>query len=205
MKNIITLLFAFIFVSGAWAQTEETPINYGNRITNGTVLLGGGFNFYNTSTSSNEDKGSFVSISFIGALSERFGIGVGIGYSSTNTKFGIDTGYEQEDKINIFTIAPAFTTFGKVHFGWLQPMVTIAAPIDFAKNSKDERITRFGGTLSAGLNIYISKKLALNGSLGFLSYSSAKVKDSDTSYDEFNFGFSASQLNLGLIFVLGGE
>lgn len=206
MKNNLTLLCAVLFAAGAWAQTpDSTRINYGNRIIEGTVLLGGGFNFSNSSNDNYEEKISIVSLSFTYALGQRFGLGVGIGYSSTNYTFGIDSPNESEQNNNLFYIAPAFTTFGRVHWGWLQPSATISVPFSFGENYRDQHTTSIGGALSAGLNIYLSKKLALNGSLGILSYSDTKVKDEDGSQIDFQFGFAPANLNIGLIFVFGGE
>ncbi|NEN23254.1 porin family protein [Cryomorpha ignava] len=211
MKNIFTLLIACMLAVTVSAQTEGSEkINYGNRITKGTVLLTGDVNFANASNDFSESNEFSLNFGADFALSKRFAIGLGVGYEKSKFTFNKDTPSEGESEMDAFTIAPAFTLFGDVNFGWLQPTATLAIPISFGERNNnsgesDLRYTAFGGLVSGGFNIYLSRKLALTASLGLVSYSQTSYEDSDDTDNRFSIGFGTNNLNFGLLFLLGSE
>ena len=202
---------ACILVTAVSAQTESSEkINYGNRITKGTVLLTGDINFSNSSNDSNESNEFNLNFGADFALSNRFALGLGVGYRKNKFIYNKDTPSEYESESDAFTIAPAFTVFGDVNFGWLQPTATLAIPISFGESSNNSgatytQYTVYGGVISGGLNIYLSRKLALTASLGLISYNQTSYEDSDDTDNRFSIGFSPDRLNFGLLFLLGSE
>lgn len=206
MKKLLLSTILLVFTSSLIAQ-DETPknINYGNRIDKGTVLLSGAVS-YDKTFAGVEKFTSTVGGQF--ALSERFALGIGFGLQTQNKHFD-PVQFKFKGKEKTFSIAPGFTLFGKVGFGWLQPYLDVAIPIGFSTREKgvaDEiRTTSFSGVLSPGLNIYLSRKLALTASLGLISYSAKKEKDKNGIDDAVHIGLSPADLSLGLVFILNRD
>ena len=211
MKKIFSFLMACILVTAVSAQTETSEkINYGNRITKGTVLLTGDINFSSTSNNFSGNSEFGINLRADLALSKRYALGLGVGYFTNRYIISKNTTSETEAQNDALSIVPAFTIFGNVLFGWLQPTAKLSIPISFGGGQEipgqsDKQFTSYGGILSGGLNIYLTRKLALKASLGLISYSQTSYEDLDDTDNRFSIGLSPNRLNFGLLYLLKSE
>lgn len=208
MKKLFLILAAVTLTAYVYGQDEKPDqINYGDRIGQGTVLLSGSFS-YDKSFSDNETINLVVGGEF--ALSKRFALGLGFGYLSENYNYPQQSSH---DKVKQFFVVPGFTLYGNISFGWLQPTISVAVPI----GSGTQTLTNYMGeviesksnsvsaALSPGLNIYLSRKLALTASLGLINYTSIKYENVEEKDSSFGIGFTPSDLSFGLLFILGAK
>ncbi len=183
---------------------SETPekINYGNRIDKGVVLLTGGISF-----NKDVDKSTSFDIQ-VGpqfAVSKHFSLNLGFEYQTEKTLNYIVLSGKDEYTTTTFSIIPGCTVFGNVSFGWLQPYVEIGIPIGFLSDSQDNHATGVGAGLNPGLNIYLSRKIAFSASIGLLQYSQVKYKDTEEKDNTVRLGLTPNDIQLGLIWILGGN
>lgn len=219
MKRIILLVFSICAgalcaqdSSGEMPASADTipaqlPINYGNRIQKGTVLLSGGLAY-----SSMEEFIRIVDDFSINAgvqlaFSDRFAMGINAGFGTTKSTFNNELfGSGTEYQFNYYSLGAQFRYFGKMYWGWLQPYGELFVGYQSGKNLETEAnsFESFGVGLSPGLMIFLSRQIALDFSVGFLSYSnlSFPVGDDITS---FGFGFEPRDLSFGLVFLFNAQ
>lgn len=205
MKKLILVFAFFAFTTTVFGQDENPErINYGNRIGPGTVLLSGGVSY---EKSFSDDKNFNATFGGQFALSKRFAFDLGFGYQTK--KAGHSTTMNEK----VFFVIPGFTIFGNIKYGWLQPHVDVTVPVGFATYDlnttygefREVRATSVSGVISPGLNIYLSKKIALSTSLGLIRYTSTKEENAEEADTSFGISFSPLDLSLGLVFVLGAK
>lgn len=207
MKKILIVLAVFALTANVFGQDENPDkINYGNRIGPGTILLSGGVSY---EKALNDLKTFEATFGVQLALSKRFALGLGFGYQTQK----IDYGASMNEKAKEFFVIPGFSIFGNIKYGWLQPYVDFAVPIGFASYDaytnygeiQNIKATSVSGVISPGLNIYLSKKLALTTSLGLIRYTSVKEENADKGKSSFGISFSPANLSVGLVFVIGAK
>lgn len=195
-----------MFTTVLFAQQETVEkINYGNRISKGVVLLNTGFSFKNTNEPLSNSKSLLFQLGTQFAVSKHFTIDMSVAYQNQSyERKSIPTTSKKSDKI--FGIIPGVSVFGNLSFGWLQPYLTLGVPIGFGTDVFDDHYKTFGVLLSPGLNVYLSKRLALTASMGLVSYQKATYKDStEPSQKMTEFSFTPNDLRFGLTFLFGTE
>jgi len=207
MEKLFLICAAFMFTGHVFGQNENPErINYGDRIGPGTVLLSGSFS-YEKDFSDAETTSFIIGGEF--AMSKRVAFALGFGYVSEQHKYSS----VYYDNVKQFLVVPGFTLYGNISYGWLQPTFSFAVPIGFGTHEGtnmmgeifEKKSTSVSGMLSPGLNIYLSRSLALTASLGLINYTSIKYEDVDEKDTSFGIGLSPADLSLGLLFVFGAK
>lgn len=219
MKRIILLVFS-ICAGALCAQDSggempasadtipaQLPINYGNRIQKGTVLLTGGLAYSNSEDFLRKVDDFSINGSALFAVSNRFALGPLFGFGTTKSIFNNEFfGEGTEYHFNYYSLGAQFRYFGNTYWGWLQPYGELFVGYQSGKNLETDAnsFESFGVGLRPGLMIFLSRQIALDFSIGFLSYSnlSFPVGDDITS---FGFGFEPRDLSFGLVFLFNAQ
>lgn len=198
-----------MLVHSAFGQEESAErINYGNRIGLGTVFISGTVQFEKDLTD-NESLTLALGAEF--ALNKRMAVALGFGYVNEDY---FNTFFNVHDVRREFTVIPGFTLYGNIRYGWLQPTLGFRLPIGFGSQvgttslgstERETSSTSISGVISPGLNIYLSKKIALTASFGVIRYTALKQDRLDDKKTSFGIGLSPSDLSFGLLFVLGSD
>jgi hypothetical protein len=201
MKNLIVILFisCTTLLNAQDAQVE--PINYGNRIQKGTILLTGSMGYNRISQGDESNSSFFVDIAGIYALSERVGVGIFTGYSSGGLGAFMFESFSVDDA---FQVGPMLRVFGNTHWGWLQPFGELRVPLGFASTNLYD-YTSIGANIRPGVTVFLSRTIALEASLGVLGYNSISRDGEDDNYDSFDFGFDMNNLRFGMVFLMGAR
>jgi len=214
MKNTFLIILIFCAAlssaqnisSGSIAQQDSSlGENSGNRIRKGTLLTNGNFQYRRLNSDLTKFSSAHIGVSALVALSPRFGIGFTAGYRSEDTKFESGSLTVNSTLDNV-SIGPALRIFGNTYWGWLQPFGQMDIPIGFGKSGSGQGKTKFssfGVGIRPGLTAFISKRLALETSLGMIEYvstmSSSGPLESQTS--NFNMGLGFNNVQFGLVFL----
>ncbi len=192
--------------SGSIAQQDgNLGENSGNRIRKGTLLTSGNFQYHLLNSDLTKYSSFNIGASALVAVSPRFGIGFTAGYKSENTKFESGS-LTVNSTFNNFSIGPAFRAFGRTYWGWLQPFGQMDIPVSFGKSGSGQgktKLSSFGVGVRPGLTAYLSRRLALETSLGMVEYvsnrSASGPAKSQTS--NFNIGLGFNNVQFGLVFL----
>lgn len=206
MKKIFLIITSLVLTTSLFAQEETAgKINYGNRISKGVVLLNTGVSFQNNDSPLSQSKTFLFQIGSQFGISKHFTIDFSALYQNESYELNnIIASSKKNDKI--FGIIPGATVFGNVGFGWLQPYLSIGIPIGFGTDVANDHYKTFGGLLSPGLNVYLSKRLALTANMGMISYQEVIYKDSEEpAQKSTEFSFTPNDLRFGLTFIFGAE
>lgn len=205
MKKIllsITTLFTFALAS---AQDEPTTTGFtrGDAFISGTLSFGSektGDYFKNTVFTVAPSAGYFVT--------NNIAIGVGLGYSSSNSDIndGFSAPYEETASAfaagvfgrYYFTPANRFTIFTDLSVAYTTIKYETDVDGGFDSESKENG---FGVAFAPGINYWISNHLALETSFGILSYGTSKPDASGAeSTNSFNIGLDLANINFGLVY-----
>jgi hypothetical protein len=222
MKRIILLVFS-ICAGALYAQdssgeisasadtiTAQLPINYGNRIQKGTVLIKGSIGF--STIESRYDRNDLFTISVGGmlAVSDRFAVGLSGGVNSSKNIYESSyNGDRTEVKFNSYFVAAQFRYFGKTYWGWLQPFGVLSGSfsegkvVDIDQQEATTESIRVG--IRPGLMVFLSRRFALETSIGFLTYERLSPLRSEGVRTSFYAQFYPSDLHFGLIYLINAR
>lgn len=201
MKNLIVLILTFATTLLHAQDAQIEPINYGNRIQKGTILLTGSIGYNQLSQGDNTNSAFFVDASVIFAVSEHVGFGLLTGYQTGDLIDIEGFGFSVDDA---FQIGPVARVFGNTHWGWVQPFGEVSVPFGFGTFGNGD-FTTFGVNLRPGISVFLSRSIALEASLGLLGFNSLTINDEEDSYDSIDFGFDLSDLRFGMVFLMGAR
>ena len=217
MKKMLLFLSLIGMVSYTNAQTGS-----------GTIMIGGGLHF-NNSTEKNTVAGSTTdgpkTTSFginprVGYfIGENFALGVELGYSSDVTKEndpspGVD---ETKNTSSTFSIAP-FVRYYSPIAEKAGAFLNASVGYSTGKNkfestdaggtttSTDADISGFDAGITPGLYWFITQKVGLEASFGFIGFSSSKTSDDDdneTKTSNLDFELDTRTIGLGFHYYIG--
>jgi hypothetical protein len=210
MKKLILL---FALVGG---------ISYANaQIGSGSLMIGGGLNF-NTSSSETTNGGTTVdgptTTSF--GISPRVGyfftdnlaVGLELGYNSTSTKITPATPPPDEIKstTSTFEVSPFIRYYSPIADkggAFLQATVSFATGTDKDETTTggttvttESDISSFGVGINPGIYWFITEKIGLEGTFGFLGYTSETIKTGDEEEKSSDFGLVLDTRTIGVGF-----
>lgn len=193
MKKVLFLIFVTTFSSAIYSQSTVEGFS------KGSLFAGGQVSFSSEKFDENEARGFSFNPRIGYFLSNNLAVGVNVGFATSkeeqgvviksdfsSTSFGVFGRY-------YFTPANKFSVFGNLGANYSTTTNKTLNP--------DLKINGFGVSLSPGINYFISKKIAIETSIGLLSYSTSKPDiDGAESTNSFDFNLGLDNLSFGLIF-----
>jgi outer membrane protein len=183
MKKVIlsaAALFAFAFANAQ--ETTEAPA-FG--FTQGNILLEGNLQFSSTKEEDGGDETKLNVFTFTPKagyfLTDKFAVGVEIGFGSSKEETTPEGGETVEEKTNVF----AAGVFGRYYFLDLGQRFKTYAEVGVGfGSSKDEldgeevsKDTFFAAGLDLGINYFVTKNFAINfGLANVLSFNNTKTE-----------------------------
>lgn len=206
------LLFAIMAIASSIVVGQEKEQKF--LIPKNTWNISGGLSLNNSNTKSEESKSDSFGFNFKPKIGYFFhnnlsaGIGLGYGYNNHST----NNDFQNETTTNLFSIFP----YVKKHFS-IGKKVGLFLQGEFrysyAKNGNSYELTYkrinhsyfFG--VRPGLTFLITKKLAIETSIGALGYSKnnsryQRDEAKESSHNSFSFDLNSSNLTLGLSLFL---
>lgn len=199
-KPLLFIAIAIFSISSINAQEKEET-NYG--FEDKDVFISGSLRYSNEKNGDSENNFfSFrPSVNFF--VSENVSINGGLIFNTSNFSNTINTLNSDNSSFGGSLGATYFFT-PKSKFSFMLNLNTSYEKINFEDSSGlDTDLNQFGIAFSPGINYFVSKRLALQLSLGAVSYFSRTNNDSVFGdYNRFGFDLNLSSLGLGAIFRL---
>ena len=166
---------------------------------NAQVYLGGGIGVGTSSYDGNSET-YFTIIPEIGYnLSEKWAVGMTIGYGETKTKIkDYETGAKVTDKVKNFTVAP-YARYTFVKFDHVNLFVDGTVGYGY-EDFAGVKTNTFNVGLKPGVAVNLNDKLSFVAHVGLLGYEYEKVKGDDKSTNSFGLDLSGSNLSFGVYY-----
>ncbi|MFO7447747.1 MAG: outer membrane beta-barrel protein [Ignavibacteriaceae bacterium] len=218
MKTILLSVLAVLFITSViYPQVEK-----------GKFALGGSIS-YNRATEDNENtlgQPEITSERFI--ISPYFGyftsnnlmLGIGLGYNSYNYEYDLPFLQNATQSEKLFSIEPfakyywhlskSFSLFSKITatFGFGKTEQVYSSnndPFPRTENKTEQDVSVIGAALTPGISYSLNDWIALEASLGILSYTKYKYEldtagsvNDELNEERLNFNFTLSSISLGL-------
>ncbi len=210
MKKISVVAIILIFVGfNTFAQLSQGMISVGGSLN---LTLSNHKNTQNSTTVNGPSKSQFlISPSIEYFLSDRFSLGGGLSYYTSNEK-DYPTDNHLSEKASIFSITPfarmyfsmgeKVSLFGQGSIGFGFGKYTSAYKYGNTITSTESKMTNFELGVRPGFQYLVSGKLALEATFGFVGFTSNKSNNKEFTDSSFQIDFSPATLALGIRFFL---
>ncbi|MEO0037857.1 MAG: hypothetical protein RIQ59_1068 [Bacteroidota bacterium] len=196
MKKIVLTVAAVFVLSFANAQDKKES---DEGFSKGDVFMSGSFNISNSkwASSGNYEESAFTFAPSLGYfVSENFALGLGLNLSNSSAKATSSSAESKTSTVGLalmgryyFTPSSKFSSFVHGEFDYLTMTMD---PGSLKANG-------YGFAIAPGFNYFVSKNLALETSIGMLSYASAKADVAGAQAStNFKLGLDFSKINFGL-------
>lgn len=202
MKKVILTVVAIFTFGFANAQDASTSTG-GKGFQKGDVFLSGTVAFGSTKNGGIENTSLQVTPKLGFFVAEKFAIGPQIGYATTTETKANSAGAYEKERTNAIQLG-AFARYYGMPASDFSFFVELGANYSSATTDpevgNDVKTNGFNIRLAPGFNYFVSDHIAIEASIGALSYETSKADNASDSRTSFGLNVNSANINFGLVY-----